>query len=83
MGIKIGHRYFKEIKVSARDKLPIFADKLEEKFQLMQLIIEELNKYSAMVTEKVRQEMAQAEAQEKTFDDSKLHEKVYAGVFNH
>ena len=32
MGIKIGHRYFKEIKVSARDKLPIFADKLEEKF---------------------------------------------------
>ena len=30
--VKIGHRYFKERKVTSKDSLPIFADKLQERF---------------------------------------------------
>lgn len=53
MTIKIGNRYFKERKVTSKDSLTIFADKLQEKFQMMQLIIEEINKYSAFINAKV------------------------------
>ena len=33
--VKIGHRYFKERKVTSKDALPIFADKLQERFSLL------------------------------------------------
>ena len=49
----------------------------------MQLIIEELHQYSAKVNEQVSQKMQAVEASGKTFDDSKLHESVYCGVFMH
>lgn len=32
---------------------------------------------------KVREEIAACEAKQATFDDSKLHEKIYSSVFDH
>jgi len=75
--LKIAHRFFKERKVTAKESLPIFADKLVEKFNFMQLIIEEMHAYSAMVNAKVTEEMKELESQGKPFDETKLHEKVY------
>jgi hypothetical protein len=43
----------------------------------MQLIIEEMHAYSAMVNAKVTEEMKELESQGKPFDETKLHEKVY------
>ena len=40
---------------------------------MMQLMIEEINRYSAFINSKVREEMKAAEEQEKAFDDSNLH----------
>ena len=66
-----------------KDNVPVLADKMQEKHQLMQLIIEELHQYSAKVNEQVTLKMQQAEASGKLFDDSKLHEDIYSGVFTH
>ena len=60
--LKIAHRYFKERKVTHRSSLPQFADKLEQNHQLLQLIIEDINKYTALVNAKIQEEMTQAEA---------------------
>ena len=60
--IKVGHRYFKERKVTHRSTLGEFADKLEQNHQLLQLIIEDINKYTAIVNAKVQEEMTIAEA---------------------
>ena len=83
MSIKIAYRYFKERKVTNSATIHLLADKLQDKHQLLQLIIQELCRYSAFVNTKVDEEIKAAEASEKAFDDSKLHEKIYEGVFPH
>lgn len=50
---------------------------------MMLLIIDEITRYSESVNEIISRKMEQAECQNKTFDDSKLHEEVYIGVIDH
>jgi len=69
--------------VTHKATIHLLADKLESKHQLLQLTIEELCRYSTFVNTKVDEEIKAAEASEKAFDDSKLHEKIYEGVFPH
>ena len=73
ISIKIGNRFFKERKIQSKDSLPVFANKFQTDWQMMQLMIEEINRYSAFINGKVREEMKAAEEQEKAFDDSNLH----------
>ena len=49
----------------------------------MQLIIEELSRYSKFANKKVAEDIKAAEVAEKAFDDSKLHEKMYESCFTH
>lgn len=42
ISLKIAHRYFKEQKVTNKTALPLLADKLENKFEFMQLLIGEI-----------------------------------------
>ena len=81
--MKIAYRYFKERKVTDKATIHLLADKLEERHELMQLIIEELSRYSKFANKKVAEEIKAAEVAEKAFDDSKLHEKMYESCFTH
>ena len=49
----------------------------------MQLIIEEMCTYVAIVNGKVQEEIASLAAQNKTLDDKNLHTKAYIDVFTH
>ena len=71
--MKIAYRYFKERKVTNKATLQELANKLESQHSLMQLIITELCRYSALANQKVAEEMKAAEEAEKVFDDTKLH----------
>ena len=60
--IKVGHRFIKERKVTHRNTLGQFADKLERNHSLLHLIIEDINKYTAIVNTKIQEQMTLAEA---------------------
>ena len=79
----MAHRFFKERRITHKNSQAQFADSMQQRHQLMQVIIEEIKRYSSMVSDKVREEARAAETANRVFDDSKLHEKVYASVFEH
>lgn len=83
VAMKIAHRYFKECKTVKKSSLQDIADKLESKHQLMQLIITELSRYSQFANGIIAEEIKEAQEAEKTYDDSKLHERVFQGVLPH
>lgn len=83
LNIKITARFFRDYSLLRDESQTQFADLLQEKCQLFDLVFDELKNYMNTVRKKVAATIDNAKAENKVLNMEELSDRVYCDLFAH